>query len=82
MRFFTIALPSYPLWSQEDFGEIAMALGDHRNAFRRQAGVKGPSDKLSGILVSVEPRHREEGNNLPQEGFMREEKQRNRKAFS
>lgn len=39
--------------SQEDVGEIAMALGDHRNAFRRQAGVKGPADKLSGILVRV-----------------------------
>lgn len=46
---------------------LLQALGDHRNAFRRQAGVKGPARKLSGILLSA--KQQERGGHLGSEGI-------------
>ena len=48
---------------------LLQALEDHKNAFRRQAGVKGPLLKLLGILVRLWSQRTGKRDHLGSEGI-------------
>lgn len=50
-------------------GEIAMALGDHKNAFRRQAGVKVQRISSQESLWECGAKAQERGEQLASEGI-------------
>lgn len=55
--------------AEETSETLPQALGEHRNVFRRQVGVKGPVSKLSGIFGEFGANKQERGEHLDSEGI-------------